>query len=66
MNLHETHAKVIRTLRTCKTPEQRQAAERYGVLWCNLLGRCYEEQPAPELRRCIGETKIEIYNDTNG
>ncbi len=60
MNLQDTHLKVIRTLRTCKTPIQRQAAERYAVLWCQLLGRCHDEQPAKELRRCIGETRIEI------
>jgi hypothetical protein len=39
MNLPDTHAKVIRCLATCRTPEQLAGAKRYATLYLEELER---------------------------
>jgi len=43
--IQQTHEKVLQSLRTCRTPDQRAAAERYAKLWIKRL-----QETADELR----------------
>jgi hypothetical protein len=60
MTLPETNAKVIRTLETCQTDDQRQAAIRYARLWVAILVTLHIEHWNSELMWYIQEIKSKI------